>query len=112
MATTSSSSKLGRILARLRGRSPLVLVPVAMAVFDRVMPGPNQLDRPGFQEEIGADDLLRLPGGSITEAGVRNNVSNISVTVDHMDFEINRMSHDIDRMSKPARRMNDIFPFP
>ncbi len=51
------------------------LVPVAMAVFDRVMPGPNQVERPGFQEEIQADDLLRLPSGSITEAGVRNNVS-------------------------------------
>lgn len=53
-----------------------------------------------------------VDGISTSVNGVRNNVSNISVTVDHMDFEINRMSHDIDRMSKPARRMNDIFPFP
>lgn len=51
-------------------------------------------------------------GISTSVHGVRNNVSNISVAVDHMDFEINRMSHDIDRMSKPARRMNDMFPFP
>jgi uncharacterized protein YoxC len=51
-------------------------------------------------------------GISTNVNGVRNNVSNISVTMDRMDFEVNRMSYDIDRMSKPARRMDDMFPFP
>jgi hypothetical protein len=32
--------------------------------------------------------------------------------MDRMDFEVNRMSYDIDRMSKPARRLDDMFPFP
>ena len=53
-----------------------------------------------------------VSGISTNVNGVRNNVSNISVTMDRMDFEVNRMSYDIDRMSKPARRMDDIFPFP
>ncbi len=51
------------------------LVPVAMEVFDRVMPTPNQLDRELPDLHIRADDLLRLPEGTITEAGVRNNIS-------------------------------------
>jgi uncharacterized protein YoxC len=51
-------------------------------------------------------------GISTNVNGVRTNVSNISLTMDRMDFEVNRMSYDIDRMSKPARRMDDMFPFP
>jgi malate synthase len=51
------------------------LVPVAMEVFDRLMPGANQLDRPLDDDPIGADDLLAVPDGTITEAGVRNNVA-------------------------------------
>jgi malate synthase len=46
-----------------------------MEVFDRYMPGPNQLDRPVSDEVIDAADLLALPEGTITEAGLRNNVS-------------------------------------
>ncbi|MDE3105322.1 MAG: malate synthase A [Acidobacteriota bacterium] len=51
------------------------LVPVAMEVFDRVMPQPNQIDKqlPEFQPT--ADDLLQVPEGSITEAGLRQNVA-------------------------------------
>ena len=45
------------------------LVPVAKAVFDRVMPGPNQIERPGFQEDICAEDLLRLSGQPIAFLG-------------------------------------------
>jgi len=50
------------------------LVPVAMEVFDRLMPAPNQLDKiPDVQ--VTASDLLQIPPGTITEAGLRNNVS-------------------------------------
>ena len=50
-------------------------VPVAMAVFDRLMPGPNQLHVLRDDVRVSAADLLRLPEGPITAAGVRNNVS-------------------------------------
>ncbi|HEY0684615.1 MAG TPA: malate synthase A [Steroidobacter sp.] len=50
------------------------LVPVAMEVFDRLMPGPNQLNKlPDV--EVTARDLLQIPQGTITEAGLRSNVS-------------------------------------
>jgi malate synthase len=51
------------------------LVPVAMEVFDRLMPTPNQLHKTLADVEIGAQDLLQIPQGTITEAGLRNNVS-------------------------------------
>jgi malate synthase len=50
------------------------LVPVAMEVFDRLMPSPNQLDKLP-EVHITAKDLLQIPQGTITEAGLRNNVS-------------------------------------
>jgi malate synthase len=50
------------------------LVPVALEVFDRLMPGPNQLSKLP-EVEITAKDLLRIPQGTITEAGLRSNVS-------------------------------------
>jgi malate synthase len=51
------------------------LVPVALEVFDRVMPQPNQIDKqlPNFHAT--ALDLLQVPEGTITEAGVRQNVA-------------------------------------
>jgi malate synthase len=51
------------------------LVPVAMEVFNRKMKGKNQLDRPLADIQIAAKDLLAIPEGAITEAGVRNNIS-------------------------------------
>ena len=51
------------------------LVPVAMEVFDRLMPTPNQLHRLREDVSVAAADLLQVPQGSITEAGMRNNVS-------------------------------------
>ncbi len=51
------------------------LVPLAREVFDAEMPAPNQIDRLRDAEEISADDLLRVPGGAITEAGLRQNVN-------------------------------------
>ena len=51
------------------------LVPVAREVFDREMPKANQIDRKREEVHIGAADLLRVPGGSITESGIRQNIS-------------------------------------
>jgi malate synthase len=50
------------------------LVPLAREVFDRRMPGPNQVDRRVPALRVTAADLLRVPQGSITEEGVRTNV--------------------------------------
>ena len=51
------------------------LVPVAMAVFDRLMPGPNQLEKRLPNLKVAAEDLLVVPEGTITEAGLRVNLS-------------------------------------
>src|SRR5690242_3209925 len=50
------------------------LVGVAKEVFDRFMPSANQINvaRPALS--VTAADLLRVPDGDITEAGVRMNV--------------------------------------
>ncbi len=50
------------------------LVPVALEVFDEVMPQPNQFNRQRDDVEVTADDLLRVPEGPITEQGVRWNI--------------------------------------
>ena len=50
------------------------LVPLAREIFDEHMPGPNQLDVRLEDEDIGAADLLQVPKGRITEAGLRNNI--------------------------------------
>ena len=51
------------------------LVPVAMEVFNKYMPGPNQLDKKREDVRVTAADLLKIPSGAITEGGVRNNIS-------------------------------------
>ncbi len=51
------------------------LVPVAMEVFDRVMPQPNQIDKQLPDFHATADDLVRVPAGSITEAGLKQNIA-------------------------------------
>ena len=52
------------------------LVPVAKAVFDQYMPGPNQLHKQRYDVAITAKALLDFqPEKSITEAGLRNNIS-------------------------------------
>jgi malate synthase len=51
------------------------LVPVAMEIFDQHMPQANQLDRLREDVEVAAADLLQMPEGEITEAGLRSNVS-------------------------------------
>jgi len=51
------------------------LVPVAMEVFDRLMPTRNNLHRRRDDVQVTAADLLQVPTGSITEAGLRNNLA-------------------------------------
>ncbi|HXG96078.1 MAG TPA: malate synthase A [Gemmatimonadales bacterium] len=50
------------------------LVPVATQVFDASMPGPNQLHVTREDVRVAASDLLTVPEGDITEAGLRTNV--------------------------------------
>ena len=50
------------------------LADIARAAFDAVMTGPNQLKRPLPEDKISADDLLHVPTGAITEAGLRHNI--------------------------------------
>jgi malate synthase len=49
------------------------LVPVALAVFDRKMPGSNQIERALSEPDPEPADLLRRPTGSITDDGLRRN---------------------------------------
>ncbi|HKD77867.1 MAG TPA: malate synthase A, partial [Ktedonobacterales bacterium] len=51
------------------------LVPVALEIFDRVMPQPNQLDRMREDVHVVAADLLQVPEGAITERGLRGNIN-------------------------------------
>jgi malate synthase len=52
------------------------LVPVAKEVFDRIMPGPNQLANKREDVCVKPADLLAFgPEGPITEAGLRTNVA-------------------------------------
>jgi len=51
------------------------LVPIAKQVFDRLMPGPNNLARLREDVVVTAADLLTVPDGTITEAGLRNNIA-------------------------------------
>jgi len=43
--------------------------------FDRLMPQANQVRKLREDVQITAQDLLRCPGGTITEEGLRNNIS-------------------------------------
>jgi malate synthase len=51
------------------------LVPIALAEFDAVMKTPNQIERKREDVQVTAADLLQVPEGTITEAGLRNNIS-------------------------------------
>jgi malate synthase len=51
------------------------LVPIAREVFDRAMPGPNQIARRLPDLTIRAADLIAVPSGAITEPGLRQNVN-------------------------------------
>lgn len=51
------------------------LVSVAMDIFDEYMPDRNQLYRKREDFSCTETDLLQLPGGTITEAGIRSNIN-------------------------------------
>ena len=51
------------------------LVAIAMAEFDAAMPEAHQLERKREDVQVVATDLLKVPEGTITEAGLRNNIS-------------------------------------
>jgi len=51
------------------------LVGVAKEVFDHYMPTPNQIDRLREDVQVGEADLLAVPEGTITEDGLRTNIS-------------------------------------
>ena len=51
------------------------LVPIAKEVFDEKMPEANQVARKRQDVHVTADDLLKIPAGEITEAGLRTNLS-------------------------------------
>jgi malate synthase len=51
------------------------LVPIAMAEFNAHMPQPNQLDQLRADVTIQAKDLLAMPTGSVTLAGLRTNIN-------------------------------------
>jgi len=50
------------------------LVPIAREVFDAAMPGANQLSKLREDVAVGERDLLAVPGGTRTEAGLRWNL--------------------------------------
>jgi malate synthase len=50
------------------------LVGLAREIFDRLMPRPNNLQRLREDVEVSADDLLAVPAGAITHAGLAGNV--------------------------------------
>jgi len=51
------------------------LVPVALKAFDKHMPGPNQVSRQRDDVNVTAAELLAAPAGTITDAGIRTNLS-------------------------------------
>ena len=50
------------------------LIPIAREVFDRLMPGPNQLSRLREDLEVSQFDLLEMHDGIRTEKGLRDNI--------------------------------------
>ena len=51
------------------------LVAIAKEIFDREMPQPNQIARKREDAHVTASDLLAVPTGTITEAGLRQNLN-------------------------------------
>lgn len=50
------------------------LVPVALNVFDELMPQPNQIANKRDDVQVTAEDLVKAPTGDITEAGLKLNI--------------------------------------
>jgi malate synthase len=51
------------------------LVPIAKSIFDARMPGPHQISNKREDVKVSAQDLLAVPSGTITEAGLRTNIA-------------------------------------
>jgi malate synthase len=51
------------------------LVPVALEIFNRLMPQPNQISKQLPDYKATAADLLQIPDGQITDAGLKQNVA-------------------------------------
>ncbi len=51
------------------------LVPIAKEIFDKAMPEANQIARKRQDVNVSTADLLAVPEGTITEAGLRQNVN-------------------------------------
>jgi malate synthase len=51
------------------------LVPIAKDVFDRIMPGANQIAVKRDDVTVTAADLVKIPDGTKTEAGLRQNIA-------------------------------------
>lgn len=51
------------------------LVGLATEIFDSKMKGPNQLSNWREDVKVSAKDLIKVPEGHVTEAGLRNNIS-------------------------------------
>jgi malate synthase len=51
------------------------LVGIAKEIFDQQMPGANQIARKRQDVHVNAADLLKVPEGTITEAGLRQNLN-------------------------------------
>jgi malate synthase len=51
------------------------LVPVALEIFNRLMPQPNQISKQLPEFNATAEDLLRIPEGQITDSGLKLNVA-------------------------------------
>jgi malate synthase len=62
------------------------LVPIAKNVFDRRMPAPNQIEQKRNDVNVTALDLLTLPRGRKTEAGLRQS---IAVSIGYLDSWLN-----------------------
>ncbi len=62
------------------------LVGIAREEFDQAMPAANQVSRKREDVQVTAADLLKLPSGSITEKGLR---TNISVGIQYMAHWLN-----------------------
>jgi malate synthase len=51
------------------------LVPVALEIFNRLMPQANQISKQLPDFNVTAEDLLQVPDGQITDAGLKQNVA-------------------------------------
>jgi len=51
------------------------LVPIAMEIFNKNMPKPNQIHVKREDVQVSPADLIKVPSGTITEAGLRKNIN-------------------------------------